>query len=143
MSRLGDICAGFMARLEDGGLTFNHEDGLLMTPPTPPCFEVDFPDDAYVYGPTFSRGVDTLEVILRGIVQVGDANNAQETLYEWVDPSGSDSVATILNAERTLGGKVDDLFVVSVTAPRRVVDPSKPNALLLSAEWRVRLSLTP
>lgn len=132
-----------MARLESGGLTFNHEDGLLMTPPVPPCFEVDFPEDGYVYGPGFSRGVDTLELILRGIVQVGDANNAQDTLFNWLDPTGSNSVNTILSAERTLGGKVDDLFVVSATAPRRVVDPTKPNALLLSAEWRVRLSLTP
>ena len=145
MSRLGDIRAGVITNLGTalGANSFNHKDGYLLSPINPPCFEIDFPTDGYLYGPTFSRGTDTLEVIVRGVVQVGDTTEAQAQLDEWLAPSGATSVKAALEAERTLGGKVDDLYVVSVTAQRRVLDPSKPNALFLCAEWLVRLSLTP
>lgn len=138
MSVLGDIRAGLVQNLSS--LDANCSGYLYSDPPTP-CFEIDF--QPTTYGPAFSRGADTLQVIVRGIVQLGEETNAQSTLDEWLDPSGLSSVKAALESDRTLGGKCDDLFVQTVTGHQRLATPTKPNATLLCAEWTVLISITP
>ena len=140
MSLLGNIRAGVMSNLST--LSVNG-DGYLLTPPEPPCFEVASPDDGYVYGPTFQRGTDSVTIIVRGIIQLGESTESQKTLDDWMEPSGSTSVKTLLESDRTLGGAVDDLMVVSVIGPRRLATPEVPGAIYLCAEWLVRIIVSP
>ena len=139
MSVLGDIRAGVMASLSS--LTVNG-DGYLMTTIQAPCFEVDFPDQSFLYNRTHGRKTNELNLVVRGIVQIGDTTESQKDMDDWLDPTGSSSVKALLEADRTLGGKVDDLFVQSVSAPRRLATPDKPNGQLLMAEWTVSLIVT-
>lgn len=138
MSVLGDIRAGVKAAL--ASLSVNG-DGYLMSPVVPPCFELDFPEDAYVYDVTYGKQTNEMTFVVRGIVQIGDTTEAQRTMDDWIDP-GASGVKELLQADTTLGGKVDDLFVERVSGPRRIVTPDKPNATLLAAEWTVRVVIT-
>lgn len=140
MSVLGDIRAGVMSNLSS--LTVNG-DGYFMTPPEPPFFEVSFPDDSYVYDVTMGRGTDALTIIVRGVIQLGETTESQKALDEWLEPSGSTSVKALLEADKTLGGAVDDLRVVRATGPKLLATPEVPNALFMCAEWTVDLLVSP
>lgn len=117
-------------------------DGYLMSPVQPPCFEVDFPGDAFVFNRTHGGNTNELTILVRGIVQIGDTTEAQKDMDDWLEPSGATSVKALLEADKTLGGKIDNLFVRSASAPRPLATPDKPNAGLLAAEWTVDVILT-
>lgn len=143
MSVLEDIRGAIVTKLA-AQLVFNHENGYLMTPPVPPCFEVDMQDTAITYGPSFQRGDDEYFLVVRGIVQIGDSREAQRQMDAWLEPAGNTSVKTLLEADKTLGlAKVDGVFVRSVNAHKRLATPDKPNATLLCSEWLVELTVSP
>lgn len=114
-------------------------DGYPMTPPTMPGFEIDFPPDGLVFNATMGNKTNDFDTIVRVMVSSGDPDAGVKKLYTWLS-DGSQNIVAILNADKTLGGKVDNLFVRSASAPLRVVID---NTLYLAAEWRVNLTVSP
>ena len=104
---------------------------------------MSIPDGGYLYDATMGRGTDTLTLILRGIVQIGDTVEAQQNMDSWLDPTGSTSVKTLVENDRTLGGKVDDLRVSSVRGHLRLQSPDAPNVEYLCSEWTLDIILSP
>ena len=141
MSVLGDIRAAIIDSLSS--LDINSDGGYPGSSIVSPWFEVSIPGDGYVYGPTMQRGTDTVNLILRGIVQVGDTIEAQKTMDTWLDPTGSTSVKALVETDRTLGGLVDDLRITSVRGHLRLETPDAPNALYLCSEWVLDIILSP
>lgn len=141
MSVLGDIRQGLIDSLSTLGI--NSDDGYPGSSIATPWFEVSLPGDGYVYDLTMGRGTDQLTLILRGIVQVGDTIEAQKTMDSWLDPTGTTSVKALVETDRTLGGKVDDLRVTSVRGHLRLESPDAPNALYLCSEWTLDVLLSP
>src|SRR5574338_290459 len=141
MSVLGDIRSAIMDSLST--LDINHDDGYLGSSIAVPWFELSIPSDGYQYDTTFGRGTDTVTMILRGVVGTGDAVESQKNMDEWLDPSGSTSVKSLVQADRTLGGLVDDLRVVSVRPHLRIPPADAPNTELLCSEWTLDISLSP
>lgn len=141
MSVLGDIRGALITALST--LDINHDEGYPGSSITPPWFEVSIPDGGYIYDATMGRGTDTLTLILRGIVQVGDTVEAQQNMDSWLDPTGSTSVKALIEADRTLGGLVDDLRVTSVRGHLRLSSEDAPNAQYLCSEWTLDVILSP
>lgn len=115
--------------------------GYLLTPPTPPCFEIDFPPDSFVYDFSSGRGGDELDIIVRGIVGLGEPDDGQVQLDSWLAGSGTTSVKAAIEDDKTLGGAVEDLRVTQATGHRRLLTPD--GGLYLCAEWTVHLLLVP
>jgi len=134
---LNNIVAGFASKIT-GTIPYLSGDGYPVTPPVPPCFEIDFPPDGFVFNATFGNGSNDFDVILRAIV-APDVKAGVKQLYTWLS-DGTENMVSILNADRTLGGTVDDLFVRSASAPLRIVID---NTLYLTAEWRINLTVSP
>lgn len=136
---LADIRAAITAAVK-ASITANMT-GYLLTSIEAPCFEIDFPRDALLHGRTFGDGTKELDLIVRGIVQLGEPKESQMTLDKWLDNSGNDGVKAAIEADKTLGGKVQDLNVVSATLPYELVHRAAPNALFVAAEWNVHILL--
>lgn len=134
---VADIRAGLVANLEDSfeGYPIN---GYEMSDPHPPCFEIGFQIDRGIeFNAAMSRGLDTYNLIVRGIVSNAYDIRAQEILDEWCAPSGATSVRAAIEADRSLGGVVQNLVVTDVSNYRAFVVPAKPNVTYLAAEWAV------
>ena len=141
MSVIGDIRSALMDALSTLGI--NHDDGYLGSSLVSPWFEVSIPSDGYTYDTTFGRGTDTLRMILRGVVQIGDTVEAQKNMDSWLDPSGATSVKALVQADRTLGGLCDDLRVTSVRPHLRIPPADAGNVEYLCSEWTLDISLSP
>lgn len=135
---LGQIVEAFATKLKTAMPDLNG-DGYPMTPPAAPGFEIDFPPDGLVFNATYGNKTNDFDVILRMFASSGAVDSGVKRLYGWLS-DGSENVVTILNADKTLGGKVDTLFVRSASAPLRVVID---NTLYIAAEWRVNLTVSP
>ena len=134
---LNAIVPAFAAKIS-AAIPEMNGDGYPVTPAVTPCFEIDFPADGLVFNATSGNKTNDFEVILRVIV-AGDVDTGVKNLYGWLS-DGTTNIVKILNADRTLAGTIDDLFVVSASAPLRVpID----NTMYLSAEWRIRLIVSP
>lgn len=140
MSVIGNIRDGIVSSLT-GTISYNQFTGYLLTPAEPPCFEIDFPADSYVYDQTFGRGMDQLELIVRGMVSLGEPDEGAALLDQWLDPTGSTSVKTALENDKTLGGAVTDMQVTRVSGHRRLLTPE--GTPLLVAEWTVKVIIDP
>lgn len=111
--------------------------GYLLTPPEPPCFEIDFPPDSVIPATAFHQAGGELDLIVRGIVGLQESDEAQALLDTWL--IGSGNVAAALITDKTLGGAVDDLWVTQATGHRRLL--TQDGTLFLCAEWTVHLLL--
>lgn len=135
-STLYGIRAGLRSNIT-GALGGVNMTGYLLTPPEPPCFEIDFPPDSLTPFTEFGKKGGELDIVVRGIVALGESDDAQALLDTWL--SGSNNVASAIESDKTLGGAVDDLYVTQVTGHRRLLTPD--NTMLLCAEWTVHLLL--
>lgn len=143
MSVLGDIRAGIVTNVNThfaGTIPYNQFTGYILSSPEPPCFEIDFPEDAIVWDQAFAHGQHRLELIVRAIVPLGEPDESQVMLDKWLDPSGADSLKTAVERDNTLGGKVQDLQVTRASGHRRLATDS---GNFLAAEWTVSLLLNP
>ena len=141
MSVLGDIRGAIIDALST--LNINHDNGYLGSSIVSPWFEISIPADGYTYDITYGRGTDTVRMILRGVVQIGDPVEAQQNMDSWLDPSGATSVKALVQADRTLGGLVDDLRVTSVRPHLRIPPADAGNVEYLCSEWDLDISLSP
>lgn len=89
--------------------------------PNPPCF--DMMPDGVEYDLAMFRGSDRYMVTVRLMVPWNDPVGQQTELNSFLDPTGSSSVKTAIESDRTLGGAVAWCRVTAVTAykeyPRR------------------------
>lgn len=116
------------------GITDVSMSGYLAAPVEPPCFEIDFPDDGFLVNRTAGGKTTEFTCILRGIVKLGEPMESQARLDGWLS-DGAENVEALLKANRTLGGALaGDLFVRSISSPRRLVID---NSIFLCAEWTI------
>lgn len=142
MSQSGDIRAGIAANLEplliSNGGPVGQVLPFLPSNPTPPCIYVA--DDAISYDLANRRGLDQLAFVVVALVSFTTDQAAQESLDELRDPSGSSSIKTLIESDRTLGGACQDLRVTEASKPQLYVRDSGPASL--GAEWTVQVYAT-
>src|SRR3989304_2339903 len=107
---LAQIRAGIVANLASLGI---QSTGYMLSAPTAPTIEV-FPGETE-YDKAFGRGLDQLTIVVRLTVTVTLDIAAQVKLDEYLAPSGAASVKTLLESDRTLGGTVQKLDVLSAS----------------------------
>jgi hypothetical protein len=100
--------------------------------PTPPGVQILPP--SVVYDRTLGRGHDDWTFVIQGFVS-GSDRGSQRLLDELIDTQGTFSVKVRLEADKTLGGLVEDMRVVA-QSPARMVEMPGGNPMLL-VEWSV------
>ena len=138
-STLSAIRTGLVSNITGNVSGVNEMTGYLLESINPPCFEIDFPADSFVYSYTFGDTSHELDLIVRGIVAANDPTSGQTLLDTWLNKTGG--VKTAIETDKTLGGAVDDLRVTLATGHRRLLVAEQPNTLFLCAEWTVHLIL--
>jgi hypothetical protein len=103
--------------------------------PTPPGIQILPPSVAYDFA--MSGGVDEWTFVIQGFVSLSSDIGTQKKLDALCAPTGATSVKTLLEADKTLGGRVHALRVVSQD-PGKVVERGGGNPMLL-VEWRVQI----
>lgn len=102
--------------------------------PQPPTLQVMGPDTIQ-YDQAMRRGLDYWTLIVQGFVGAIADIGAQVNLDQWLAPSGSLSVKTAIESDRTLGGHVQDLTVTDSTGYK--VFQLDSTSQVLGAEWTV------
>ena len=67
------------------------------------------------YDTTFGRGLDMYSFTVTVIVSRADARNAQNLLDVYCAPTGSSSIKTAIELDRSLGSKANDLRVTGLS----------------------------
>lgn len=81
-----------------------------------------------------SKENEPLDRMVVGITLGPPTPELEVALDELLEPIGERSVRTLLEADRTLGGLVDDLIVIANSGYRLYPGPEGP---VLGAEWTV------
>jgi hypothetical protein len=84
--------------------------------PTPPCLQVVGGDIEYDY--TAARGLDIVNMTVQAVITHSADVGSQRMMDRFVDAVGAESVKTLLESDRTLGGKVANLRVTRVSGDR-------------------------
>lgn len=107
----------------------------MLANPTPPTLQV-FPAEVE-YDASMARGFDRWTLTVQAYVGSQTDKGAQLKLDTLLAPSGASSVKARVEADRTLGGVVDDCRVVGCSGYRVYVHPN--GTAVLGAEWTVEL----
>ena len=108
----GDVRAALKTRLATlSGLRVYD---VMPEVPVPPCALAGFLDMSF--DSAMGRGMDEATVEIDVIVQRMSSRSGQATLDNFLAGSGAGSVKTAIEGDRTLGGKVDTLRVISATS---------------------------
>ncbi len=102
--------------------------------PTTPAFAI-FPAGTE-YNQAMARGLDRWTFTVQAIVSASVDQGGQQQLDSYLAPSGSTSVRAALEADRTLGGAVQNLQVTGVSGYVLYADAQPP---ALGAEWTVEV----
>ncbi len=100
--------------------------------PNPPIAIVSV--DNIVYDKAMGRGLDEYQFTVMCIVARVSERTAQNKLDGYCNPTGSGSVKTAIEADRTLGGACDTLRVTDL---RNYGDLTIAETTYLAAEFRV------
>ncbi len=131
---LAEIRAGIAANLAAVYGVTVQTNAYALGNPTPPTIEVLGPEDVE-YDQSLARGLDRWTLTVRGLVgDVADVG-AQVNLDLWIAGTGTDSVKAAIEADKTLGGKVESLWVESCTGYQIYQLDNRGTAL--GAEWSV------
>lgn len=109
----------------------------MLASATPPSAHI-YPGGAagaITYDLAFQRGLDLWPFTVQAFVGLTSDIGAQVLLDTFIAPSGTQSVKTVLQSDRTLGGLVDDVQVVTCTGYH--VYRREGAAPVLGAEWHV------
>lgn len=82
--------------------------------PNPPQAIVNL--DSITYDSAYSRGLDEYQFTILVLAGRVAERTSQNRLEAYLNPSGSSSVKTAIQADRTLGGKAQTLRVTEVTS---------------------------
>jgi len=119
MATLAEIRAGLATNLSTiAGCQIS---GYMLSAPTPPCLYV-VPGDIE-FDQAMQRGMDRWTFRVVALAGLASDIGAQKKLDEFLAPSGATSVKAAVEADRTLGGVVDDLRVTAATGYRTYGQP--------------------
>ena len=124
------IREGLVANLASLGI---QSTGYMLAAPTAPSIEV-FPGETS-YDMAMGRGLDEVTVIVRVTVTISLDQAAQIKLDEYLAPSGTNSVKTLVETDKSLGGKVQNLRVTEASGYQ--VTATKDGGVALSCDWTV------
>ena len=111
----------------------------MLVSPVPPVVHV-FPAGVE-YDRGMHRGLDILTFTVEVFVAMGLDVGAQMRIDRMLSPSGTESIKTAVESDRTLGGVVSDTWVERVSGYRLVELPEMEQKAL-SADWLVRVNST-
>jgi hypothetical protein len=131
---LADIRAGIAANIR-ASFPDVQVTGYNIANALAPAFEVEL--DRIVYDGGMSRGLDEWFFTVRGFAASGTDKAAQMRLDPWLESTGSQSVKTALESDRTLGGSVGDARVVGMA--KIAVFSAGGTTDLFGAEWTLRV----
>jgi hypothetical protein len=126
------IRAGLVANLRSLGI---QSTGYMLAEPIRPALEI-YPTEVN-YDQTFGRGLDQLLWTVRIIAAATLDVPAQDQLDEYLSPSGSRSVKTLLETDRSLGGVVQNIHVTEISQYQ--VAETKDGGLAWFATWTVQV----
>jgi hypothetical protein len=89
--------------------------------------------------PTTFQGGFTIGVLVQAFAGRANDQGAQERLDGWLYPSGTGSVWAAIETDKTLGGKIDDLFVTRHDGTQIGVLENQTEVLL--ATWHVQIEI--
>ncbi len=99
----------------------------MLSNPTPPAVEILAGELSYDL--TLQRGLDEWSCIVRVTVGASFDIGSQRRLRKFRDPKGADSIKAALEANRTLGGLIEDLHVTKASAIRQFRRPDGTTVL--------------
>lgn len=135
---LADSLASLKDTQDEFGFTIY---SYLPTNPNLPCLFVT--DGAIMYDRTMRRGHDDWVFEIWALVPAGTTSGAQKKLRRLRASSGAESVKTLVEADRKLGGVA---FGTRVTGAKRIVEykiegsGGTSKRVALGCEWTVTLS---
>lgn len=88
--------------------------GTIPEQVNPPVAIITF--NTVEYDSTFGRGMDMYSFTVTVIVSRADARNAQNLLDVYCAPTGTSSIKTAIELDRSLGSKANDLRVTSLSS---------------------------
>lgn len=131
MATLGEIRQGLANNLR--GLKGVQVLPYISANPKPPTVWV-MPAST-TYDQAMQRGLDTILMTVQGFVAMPVPRRSQELLDALMEPTGSQSVKTLIESDRTLGGVVDYVRVTESSGYQTAVVEGKGSVLL--CEWTV------
>lgn len=102
---------------------------------TPPTLQVLM--ESVDYDVAGARGIDEWTLRIQGFGGPLVSRGAQVVLDGWLDPAGGSCVKAAIEADRSLGGKVQDCVVDEAGSYRRY--KFEDGTVLLGCEWKVRV----
>ena len=133
MSRLGNIRDAMADKL-DGHIPSVQVSARALANPTPPAIQiVPGPSRQAAMG---TSGFDTFELVVTGFVAFTTDLGSQHELDGMYD-----RIKIALEADGTLGGTVDDVFVMEASGYRMINRPD--NSSLLTSDFTVTVLATP
>ena len=139
MASLKDIRAGITANLKAAFSNVNIT-GYAITNALAPAIEVEL--DRIVYDTAYGRGLDEWFFTIRGFAASGTDKAAQMRLDSWLASTGAESIKATLEADRTLGGVVDDARVVAMSKIAVFSAEGGATTSFFGAEWTLRVLAT-
>jgi hypothetical protein len=133
MAELGEIreaLADALSVLPDAQVS-----AYFLHQPTPPAMHI-YPGPM-TYDVAFGRGLDLWTFQIQAFVPLTSDIAAQRRLDEWLNAEGSTSIKQAAEADKTLGGLVADLRVISHGGYAPVSIEGR--GLMLMAEWTVEV----
>ena len=104
-------------------------------PPVPAAIVAPGPSE---YDQTFRNSLTRISFVVRMLVGRADDDTAADSLYAYLDPTGSSSVKAAIEGDKTLGGVVDDACVTRHDTPGLFDYGGQP---LLGVEFTVEVML--
>lgn len=135
MASLADIRAGLAANLAvlDGIQVSAY---LLSNPSLPTIWVRPAPGEGIEYHKAFANGLENWTMVVQAFFANGISDiGAQKQLDELLESSGPTSVKAAIEADKTLGGVVQDTYVQSCTGYQEYGRPDGTTAL--GCEWTV------
>jgi hypothetical protein len=111
--KVSEVRAGMAAQLD---VAFGTEVQVATAPDqiTPPCLLIGMP--TIEYHQAFQRGLDKMEIPIFGILPRTHDQAAVDLADLWISGAGPQSVLTLLEQDRTLGGACQTLVVRDAVA---------------------------
>ena len=111
--------------------------GRVVWNPTPPCLDI-YPAEPYQEPAGMGVGNNYVFLTVRARVNTPDYEGAQDLLLQMMDMDGAYSVEQAIEADKTLGGVVGQVLVLSGPSEfGAFVDPG--GSALLGCTWRVQV----
>lgn len=137
MGKMADLRGAIAETLTT--LTDVQESAYLLANPTPPYAEVE--PGPIEYDLAMQRGLDKWMFTVRVFVGLTADIGSQQLLDSFMDPTGSQSVKTLIETDRTLGG-VCDFVLVTGCSGYKTFQHAHTGKLSLGAEWTVAVDVS-